>query len=243
MPTLPICQFSLLCRPFLPLVAAGLLLAANGSLQGQVVTRYDNRSLFQAAAPSATLSINFERGLASGTGTGSLGDFTELGFVTFHSGSNYTQQIVDGFNLAQGGNDLYVSQALDKSAPTANVTFGPGVFELGFEFKNTSNGPFSAGLIPQEFTFNLFSGTMSLGSFISPTIPDGTTLKFLGFTSNTPITGLTIVATIPNASPNLDIVLDNFLVSSPVPEPGTTAFVGLGLLGLVAARFFRRRTN
>ncbi|CAN5502450.1 hypothetical protein BH18VER2_BH18VER2_09040 [soil metagenome] len=76
----------------------------------------------------------------------------------------------------------------------------------------------------------MFSGPISLGSFISTTIPDGTTLNFLGFTSDTPITGLTIVATVPGASPNLDIVLDNFLVASPVPEPGTMGLVGLGLL-------------
>lgn len=243
MPNSPVCSFSLFCRPFLPVFLAGLLCAASSSLEGQIV-RFDNRILFEAAATNATLMIDFERGLASGTGTGSLPDFTELGFVTFHSGSNYTQQIIDGFNVGQGGNDLYVSQALNKPLPTADVTFGPGVFELGFEFKNTSNGPFGAGLIPQSFTFNLFSGAISLGSFISSTIPDGSTLQFLGFISDTPITGLTIVATVPGASPNLDIVLDNFLVSNPVPEPGTTAFVGLGVLGLLGARrFFRRRTS
>ncbi len=115
---------------------------------------------------------------------------------------------------------------------------------FALEFKNTSNGPFGAGLISEFYTFNLFSGPISLGSFSFGTIPDGTTFQFIGFTSNIPITGLTIEATVPGASPNLDIVLDNFLVSSPVPEPGTTAFVGLGVLGLLGARrFFRRRTS
>ncbi len=243
MPTLPTRQFPFFCRTFLQVFAVGLLCAASSSLQGQTV-RFDNRTAFETAATNATLTIDFERGLPSGAGTGPLGDFTELGFVTFHAGSNYTQQIADGFNLGQGGNDLYVSQATDKSLPTADVTFGPGVFELGFEFKNTSNGPNGAGLVPQSFTFSLFSGAISLGSFISSTIPDGSTLQFLGFISDTPITGLTIVATVPGAPPNLDIVLDNFLVSSPVPEPGTTAFVGLGVLGLLGARrFFRRRTS
>lgn len=242
MPALPICQFSLLCRPFLPLVAAGLLLAANGSLHGQTVV-YANRALFQAAAPAATNTIDFERGLAQGTGTGPLNTFTELGYVTFHNNSNYTQQIIDGFNVGQGPNDVYVSQALNKALPTADITFDAGVLAFGLDFKNTSNG-LGTGLNSESYTFNLFSGAISLGSFSAVTPQDGSTFQFIGFTSNIPITGLTIVATVPNAPPNRDIVLDNFLVSSPVPEPGTTAFVGLGLLGLVAAqRFFRRRTN
>ena len=211
-----------------------------GAAHAQVVT-YANRALFQTAAPAAIITINFERGLATGTGTGFLPTFIEAGFVTFKSGSNYQQEIADGFNLGQGANDVYLSQAINKSLPTADITFGGGVRSFGFDFKNTSNGPSTAGLVPQSFTFNLFAGAASLGSFVSTTLAGGNNFTFLGFTSTTPITGMTIVATVPGASPNLDIVLDNFALATPVPEPVPAQLAGMGLAAIAALRLWRRR--
>lgn len=218
--------------------AAALLCVATGT-EAQTLT-YANRALFQAAAPAATITIDFERGFGPATGSGSLPTFTEAGFVTFNSNSNYTQQIIDGLNVGQGNNDVYVSQALNKADKTADISFGAGVRAFGFDFKNTSNGPTSAGLVPQSFTFNLFSGATALGSFAASTVPNGSTFQFIGFTSTSPITQMTIVATVPGASPNLDIVLDNFAVASPVPEPASTALLASGLAGLVVVARRRR---
>ena len=220
--------------------AVAIAACTAGAAHAQVVT-YADRTLFQAAAPAATNSINFERGLATGTGTGFLPTFTEAGFVTFRSGGNYQQQIADGFNLGQGANDVYVSQAFNKSFPTADITFGDGVLSFGFDFKNTSNGPSSAGLVPQSFTFNLFAGASSLGNFVSTTLAGGNNFTFLGFTSTTAVTGMTIVATVPGASPNLDIALDNFAVATPVPEPAPAHLAGMGLAAIAALRLCRRR--
>lgn len=213
-------------------------IAANSQAQ---TLPFSNRAAFMTAAPQATTTFGFERGLPSGTGTGFIGPFTEAGFVTFLTQANYVHEIADGLNLGQGGNDVYLTLAANKGLPITDVTFGAGVTAFGFDFKNTSNGPSSAGLVPQSFTFNLFAGSTSLGSFTSSTLVGGTAFQFLGFTSSTPITEMTIVATVPGASPNLDIVLDNFAVATPVPEPASMALFAIGLVGVAVVRRQRPR--
>jgi len=56
------------------------------------------RTTFMSAAPDATLVIDFEEHHLTATNetTGFLPDFTELGFVTFHTNSNYGQEIIYG---------------------------------------------------------------------------------------------------------------------------------------------------
>lgn len=120
-----------------------------------------------------------------------------------------------------------------------DTSFATGVLSLGFDFKDTA-GNGTAGAVPQTFTFTLYSGATSLGSMMSATTPPGTAFTFLGFTSTLPITEMVVTST--NASPNQDVVLDNFAVSNPVPEPGVSVSLAVGLLGLVAGqRFLRRR--
>ena len=212
-------------------------LCAGLTAGAQTVVPYVNRTVFSTAAPDATNTFGFEEfSLPSGTGTGFLPDFTELGYVTFLTNSNYQQEIIDGRNVGQGDNDVYTTLASDKSGTIADITFGGGVFSLGFDLKNTANG---GTAISQEFTIHLFSGSTALGDFVVLSPVGGSLFQFVGFTSDTPITELTISSL--NASPNLDVVLDNFQLAAPVPEPGTIALAVLGGVGLIVARNRRKK--
>lgn len=233
----------LVTRPhalLLALCSAGLGASAAHAQLSPSVIPFTNRTLFQTAAPNATNTINFQEfNLGDAQTSGFLPAFTELGFVTFKTNSNYVQEIIDGFNVGQGNNDVYTTLASNKNSTIADVAFGAGVFSLGFDFKNTANGAFSAGLIAQPFTFQLFSGSTSLGSFIETVVPNGSTFAFAGFVSTLPITELIITSV--SASPNLDVVLDNFALPNQVPEPSTWALMAGGLLALVGWQRDARR--
>ena len=210
-------------------------------------TPFVNRMLFMTAATnagaSATNVIDFQDfgPFGAAMGSGFIPAFTELGFVRFNVTSNYQQEVIDGFNVGSPNNNVYMTLAGDKTLPIADVTFGRGVQALGFDFKDAA-GNGSAGLVPQLFTFNLFSGGTNLGSFTSSTMPGGTMFSFAGFTSTAPITELIITSL--NASPNQDVVLDNFALSNQVdaavttPEPVSVVLFAAGLLvtGVVARR-------
>lgn len=211
------------------------------------------RPTFTAAAAAngqpATNVIDFQAPAfgpyGPATGSDFIPTFTQLGFVRFNTNSNFRQEVIDGFNVGAPNNQVYTTLAGDKTLPLADVTFGRGVFSLGFDFKDTA-GNGSAGALPQTFTFALFSGLTSLGSFSSATLPPGNVFSFAGFTSAVPITEL--IVTSLNFSPNQDVVLDNFALSDQVgadvtatPEPATLALLGAGLLATAVAVRRRRR--
>lgn len=197
---------------------------------------YVNRTVFSTAAPDATTTFGFEEfslGSAQAMPLGATYTPPGAGYVSFLTTSNYTQRIIDGFNVGQGTNDVYTTLAADKTGTIADITFGAGVFAVGFDLKNTASAGSTAGAVPQEFTINLFSGSTALGSFSAFTMVGGSLFSFAGFTSDSPITEITISSF--GVSPNLDLVLDNFQLSAQVPEPGTVALAVVGGLGLFAA--------
>src|SRR5204863_9881035 len=114
------------------------LLFAVSSVRAQLISiigpEPTARSIFTNAAPDATLVIDFEEHHLTATNetTGFLPDFTELGFVTFHTNANYGQEIIWGGNVGQGNNNVYLPNAADHSKTNADVTFGNGVMAVGF---------------------------------------------------------------------------------------------------------------
>jgi hypothetical protein len=77
--------------------------------------------------------------------------------------------------------------------------------------------------------------TLSDGtSFVDSSAPGIPGLRFAGFTSDTPISSFTLLAT------NDSWVVDGVTLASKVPEPGTMAMFGLALAA--AGLTLRRRT-
>src|SRR5260370_25218573 len=110
------------------------LFAAYGA--GAQVVPFSHRSLFASAGTTATNIINFEN--HSGE-EGFLPDFTELRFVTFHTNVNYGQEVIDGSNLGQPGNKVYLTVAADLTKTIADITFGKRVLAVGFDLKDSGN--------------------------------------------------------------------------------------------------------
>lgn len=175
-----------------------------------------NREVFLTAAPAATNIIDFQDfNLGTGQGTGFLPDFRELGFVVFHTNANYSQEVIDGSNVGQPGNNVYTTVAGNLNGTIADVTFSSGVTAVGFDLKNTGNGSTTGA---QTFFATFFSCANNLGTFPIVSPPGGTTFQFFGLTStNNPITE--IMFSSEEATPNLNLVLDNFAVAPLAPLP------------------------
>src|SRR5690242_8577777 len=75
-------------------ICSWLWFGAEPAAWAQTVT-YANRSLFQTAAPGATNTIDFqEYTLGTAQGTGFIGPITELGFVIFHTDTNFRHEVI-----------------------------------------------------------------------------------------------------------------------------------------------------
>jgi len=91
--------------------------------------------------------------------------------------------------------------------------------------------------------FSVSDGVNLLYSSGLLNVPGATHLSFSGLTLSAPTLILSLDNGRPNGAPAV-AALDNILLSQstvrPVPEPGTLALVGVGLIGFVAARRRRR---
>jgi hypothetical protein len=189
----------------------------SATLYASAQTPAYNRELFQTLAPEATNVISFQEfNLGTAQGTGFVGPFTELGFVVFHTNMNFSQEVIEGSNVGQPGNNVYTTLAANLNLTIADITFGRGVTAVGFDLKNTANASTTGGG-SQTYFATVTSCSTNLGTFPIVSPPGGTTFQFFGITSSNLITEISFTSVA--GTPNLDIVLDNFAVSSEAPLP------------------------
>ena len=191
--------------------------------QSKADTVFTSLSSFNAAT-SGNTTITFNGIAAPG------GFVTEASPATFAGATFSTTSslfVIDpgfyGFSYSNGG---FLNA--DYQQPDVITVTLPSVTAVGFDFGGLfgSTGPYLVTLSDG------FSATLSSSGSAA-----GNDLSFVGFTSSTPLTSLTL--TLPD-TPSYN-ALDNFVYGSAVPEPGTLVLLATGLLG--AAGAIRRRSQ
>lgn len=194
--------------------------------QSKADTVYTTLGSFNAAT-TGTTTVTFN-GIASPGGFVNETSPLALGGLTFTTGS--TLFVIDpGFYASSYAGGGFLNA--DFSTPDILTVTLPSVTAIGFNF----GGLFSAtGSFPVTLSDGFSTSISSLNSISSGS------LDFVGFTSSTPLTSITL--TLPDA-PSYS-ALDNFVygsavTSGAVPEPATFGLMLTGLLGTAAA--VRRR--
>ena len=206
------------------LAALAILAVIFAPAQSKADTVYTSLSSFNAAT-SGNTTITFNGIAAPGGFVAETSPATFAG-ATFSTTSSLF--VIDpgfyGFSYSNGG---FLNA--DFQQPDVITVTLPSVTAVGFDFGGLfgATGPYLATL-SDGFSTSLSSS----GSAASDN------LSFVGFTSSTPLTSITL--TLPDA-PEYNAI-DNFVYASAVPEPGTLVLLATGLLG-VAGGIRRRLQN
>lgn len=139
-----------------------------------------------------------------------------------------------GYNTTPGGSKfLQVTDAGQGTPPPAFVfDFDRPITAFGAMFTGLGTYPIpNVSQVFLDFNDGVARSVELVGSL------DGG-LEFLGFTTSTPISRVTIRTTAPGEVFGFDDVRYQFV--NPTPEPASVLMVGLGLAGLVAYRLHQR---
>lgn len=194
----------------------------------QVTDGY-TRAQFQAAvagSPALTLQ-NFD-GFTSGS------TLTDDGFVTYSS-STGTPLITSSFLTSTTPNGLgRTGVGFFLATDTASFTFGSAITAFAIDINTFA---------PEAGSYSVLLNNGGVGGSIFETFPGTGTGQFIGLTSTTPFTSITV-----NAASDFSYTLDTLIygssapiIGSAVPEPSTWAMMllGFGIVGYT----IRRRSN
>jgi hypothetical protein len=213
------------------LAVAALILRIGGHpspADAATITNYGSQAVFDAAAANETFG-NFEA-----FSTNPIDN--PIGYSLTTNGATFTGP---GARLFMIGPALYNTTGVPH--PFLNNNDGAGGIVITFA-SPVYGFSVSAGILADfanssslTETFD-FAGTSNAVTFPADLLDSNTPLTFVGFSSNTPFTSVSIV------DPASGLALENFayttapMSSSSVPEPATLALLGFGFLGATGAR-------
>jgi hypothetical protein len=214
-------------KPFLMAVTFALLSLAAVSATKAAPAVHVNRASFDTVVPSYS-TINFNGASAP------LSNSLTYSGVTFAGAPGFQVEVIDGGNVGAPGNFVLISNTNQPSFLQNNIVITPlsGTRAFGFDLKSANNPGGN-----YQVTFNLADGT-SLTQAVA--VPTFNSFSFIGLTSDTDITSVTIRA-LSGGDPVIDNVSFTGNAPADVPEPATLVLLGTGLAGAAGAARKRRR--
>ena len=212
-------------------IAAICLVACLVSLSARAqVLQFADRTLYNNASTGNTI-VDFTGHIQG------LAPSITIAPDTF-SGLNGSQvEVIDGTKVGQAGNAVLALNTASFNTDSVRIDLPVGTTAFGTDFKTAGNGP----IAPAEgFLFTLFNGATSLGSFAAVSSV-GSSLNFVGFTSQTPITAVQVQVTGAIGVP--EPILDNVTTgvnAVAIPEPHTGILLMLTAAAIFGGNIFSR---